>query len=180
MNLSELELAATHRHDVRPALCGDSFAVRYSFPRTAATAGASSRLTRVALALVVLVGPVALGGGCNSGAGNNPGSASGNPAGSVIDHTDPSLGSLHFVVDANQGGRAGHPRVIGLSWGRLANVYDSTGTLQQQDMVIGRDIPSVDPVNLEFTVNPVTWIRAASCSWVEDPNEVAPVASVSA
>jgi hypothetical protein len=118
----------------------------------------------VPVAPVVPVLPVLIGGAlclglaasCNSGSAAGGGSTSGNQEGALVDHNDPSLGSLHFVVDHNSGGSASHPRLMNLYWGRLANVYDATGTLQQKEMVIGRDIPQVDPLNFEFAVNPVT------------------------
>ena len=114
---------------------------------------------RLRLAARLTLGAMGLGlvfAGCNSSSSDEPGSTSGNLPGAVVDHTDPSLGSLHFTVDRNSGGAASHPRVLDISWGRLANIYDSTGTLQQKDMVVGRDIPEVDVANFEFEVNPVT------------------------
>ena len=92
--------------------------------------------------------------GCGGGGASHPGS--GNAVGSTVDHPDTSLGSLHFVVDASDGGFSTSPRVKGVKWGRLANIYDSTGTLQQKDMVIGEDIPNADPANFQLDINPVT------------------------
>ncbi|MFN0008560.1 MAG: Ig-like domain-containing protein [Planctomycetota bacterium] len=142
MNLRDSEPAELRRFDIRSDFrAGDSAAL--------------GELTLPRFVLASLLVLVALPG-CNSGANPETGSSSGNPVGSLLDHTDPDLGSLRFVVDRNSGGAAGHPRVIGISWGRLANIYDSTGTRQQVDMVIGRDIPQVDPANFEFEVNAVT------------------------
>ncbi len=96
--------------------------------------------------------------GCNPGAGGQTGggSGSGNTVGDIVDQPDPGIGSLHFVVDQNGGGNSNGPRMLSLSWGRLANIYDSTGTLQQRDMVIGRDIPSVDLATFSLQINAVT------------------------
>jgi hypothetical protein len=114
----------------------------------------------VAPALIVTVGAMALTvvAGCiqsSSGQTGN-GGGSGAPAGSVVDQPDPSIGSLHFVVDTNNGGSSNHPHMLSLKWGRLANIYDSTGTLQQKDMVIGPDIPAVDTATFSLVINPVT------------------------
>jgi hypothetical protein len=96
--------------------------------------------------------------GCMQGGGTPTGSggSSGNEPGSVVDQPDPTIGSLHFVVDANQGGTSEHPHLLSLKWGRLADIFDSTGTLQQKDMLVGPDIPGVDPATFSLTINPVT------------------------
>lgn len=102
---------------------------------------------------------MALVAGCDSGPGPDEGGGgggSGNAPGSVVDHPDPDIGSLHFVVDQNSGGRASSPHLVSLKWGRLANVYDVTGTLQQRDMVVGPDIPAIDTATFDLEVNPVT------------------------
>jgi len=142
MNLSDSESAELRRFDIRSALGGRDSAARGLIP-----------VPRLALGSLLVLGALS---GCDNGPNPDGGSSSGNTVGVVLDHDDPSLGSLHFVVDGNSGGSASHPRVIGLSWGRLANIYDSTGTRQHVDMVIGRDIPQVDPTNFEFEVNAVT------------------------
>jgi hypothetical protein len=135
MNPSDFELADPCRFDLRP--------VRMAL----------GPVLTLGLTLGLVLGALA---GCNSGASEEGGSTSGNTEGSIIDHTDPDFGSLHFVVDHNNGGSGSHPRILDFGWGRLANVYDSTGTLQQVDMVVGRDIPQVDPANFGFEVNAVT------------------------
>ena len=99
--------------------------------------------------------------GCNNGAGpgnGGGGSGSGNTVGSVVDQPDPGIGSQHFVVDANAGGFSSHPRLLSVKWGRLASIYDSSGSPipQQRDFVVGSDIPAVDPGMFSLTVNPVT------------------------
>lgn len=143
MNPSDSNIADLHRSDIRSVL-GDN---------TPASPGLVRYIrARLALGSFLVLGALAA---CNSGASDTGGSTSGNPDGSVVDHTDPDYGSLHFVVDQNSGGSGSHPRVLSLAWGRLAN-YDSTGTLQQVDMVVGRDIPQVDPSNFGFEVNAVT------------------------
>lgn len=172
MNPSDFELADLHRFDIRSVL-GESDSASHGQIRPArwdrgarvgscsGSSPGSRRFTpaRLALASVLVLGALA---GCNAGATDIGGSTSGNPEGAVIDHTDPDFGSLHFVVDHNGGGSASHPRVIGLAWGRLANIYDSTGTRQQVDMVIGRDIPQIDPANFGFEVNAVTGENAVT------------------
>jgi hypothetical protein len=77
-------------------------------------------------------------GGCMKG---NPSPVtSGMAEDTIVNQPDPSIGSLTFVVDANHGGQATAVRVRALLWGRLVNVRDSTGALQNTGMVIGEEI----------------------------------------
>ena len=128
--------------------------------RSSNLAGHRPRALPVVPALITTAGCLSLAvvSGCMQGGGAGTGSSggSGNQAGSVVDQPDPSIGSLHFVVDANQGGTSDHPHLLSLKWGRLADIFDSTGTLQQKEMLVGPDIPAVDPATFSLTINPVT------------------------
>jgi hypothetical protein len=114
-----------------------------------------SGLVRIPIALVsapvVLLGLLA--GGC--GGGNPAFQNTGANEGSIVNHPDPSIGSNTFVVDANSGGQAGGLGIRQVLWGRLVNVRDSLGALQNTDMVVGDDIRS-DNLDFALTVNPIT------------------------
>jgi hypothetical protein len=101
----------------------------------------------------VLLGFVA--GGCGGSGGQTGGSSSGSPAGTILDQPDPSIGSNTFVVDANEAGQAGSLRIQQFFWGRLVNVRDVSGALQNTDMLVGEDIRS-DNIDFELDVNPIT------------------------
>jgi len=107
---------------------------------------------------VFAAAPVALlglcAGGCGSG-GSQVTLTSGASPGSIVDQPDPLIGSNTFVVDANSHGQAGALLIQQLSWGRLVNVRDKQGVLQNTDMVVGDEIRS-DGVDFELTVNPFT------------------------
>ena len=147
-------------------IAADNLAMRSAAPRFARSAdvvrSAQARARRVrtsavagaAIAVTGLLGVAGCSGGDNAADGG--GGGSGNPAGSLVDHPFPCIGSRQFIVDPNSGGSATSPRVVGLSWGRLANIYDSTGTLQARDMPIGQDIPDADPNLFSLEVNPIT------------------------
>jgi hypothetical protein len=155
--------------DLDPSTCRRSHSRRaISFGGRKADSLPLHGLPALSIALSIALSSIGLAvSGCNSGAGaNTGGQGSGNAPGSIVDQPDPTIGSLHFVVDQNSGGHATHPRLLSLKWGRLANVYDSTGTLQQRDMVVGPDIPSADPVNLTLTINPVTDETAVQIGFV--------------
>ncbi|MBK7643520.1 MAG: hypothetical protein IPJ19_10825 [Planctomycetes bacterium] len=92
-------------------------------------------------------------GGC--GSGNPAPVTSGFSTGSIVDQPDPSIGSRTFVVDANSGGQAGSVKLKQLLWGRLVNVRDSLGELQNTDMVVGEDIRT-DGIDFVLDVNPIT------------------------
>jgi len=93
-------------------------------------------------------------GGCG-GSGQPVALTSGATPGSILEHPDPLIGSRAFVVDANSGGQAGALVIQQLFWGRLVNVRDEDGKLQNTDMVVGDDIRS-DGIDFELTVNPFT------------------------
>lgn len=82
--------------------------------------------------------------------------------GAVVDHPNPGVGSLRFVVDANKGGNATLMLINSVRWGRLVNVFDSDAVMQHSDFVIGEDIdttPSTPEYPLgEFRLetNPIT------------------------
>ena len=101
--------------------------------------------------------------GCNGSGGQSIGQSggSGQPPGTLVDKPhDPTLPpeaeSKHFVVDQSQAGHGGSLHVLSLRWGRLVQVVDDTGTLQQAEMVVGPDIPAVDPSTFSMDTNPVT------------------------
>ena len=87
----------------------------------------------------------ACGGG--SSAGTTPpgqiGAASTNPDGTV------------WFTDENAGGNATGIFIEEVYWGRLVDIYDSTGSLIHRDFVAGEDIQT-DGVNYQVDVNPVT------------------------
>jgi len=111
--------------------------------------------TRSTVALVgapaVLLGLLA--GGCGGGSPTPVGS--GASAGSIVNQPDPSIGSNTFVVDPNHGGQGGALQITRVMWGRLVNIRDTTGALQNTDMVVGDDIRS-DNIDYELDVNPIT------------------------
>lgn len=76
-------------------------------------------------------------------------------SGAVVEHPDPSLGSHLVRVEPNFGGEAANLRITGVSWGRLAQVRDQLGTLQQSEFVIGEDIHS-DFTDFQLDTNPIT------------------------
>ncbi len=92
-----------------------------------------------------------------------PGCGSGHPApvtsgalpGTVLQQPDPSIGSKTFVVDANSGGQASGMKIKNVYWGRLATVRDSTGVVQNENMVIGADVRT-DNIDYLLDVNAVT------------------------
>jgi hypothetical protein len=101
--------------------------------------------------------------GCNGSSGVSAGQSGGSnqAPGTLVDKPhDPTLPaeaeSLHFVVERSQHGQAGSLHVTSMRWGRLVQVVDDTGTLQQDEMVVGPDIPAVDPNSLSMDTNPVT------------------------
>ncbi len=101
--------------------------------------------------------------GCNGSGGQSIGQSggSGQPPGTLVDKPhDPTLPpeaeSKHFVVERSQNGQGGSLHVVSLRWGRLVQIVDDTGALQQADMVVGPDIPAVDPNAFTMDTNPVT------------------------
>ena len=115
------------------------------------------RSVRPLLPIGAAWGPLALLGLLAAGCGGSktPAQNSGAAAGSILNQPDPSIGSNTFVVDANQGGQAGSLRISQVFWGRLVNVRDSLGALQNTDMLVGDDIRS-DNVDYELDVNAIT------------------------
>lgn len=82
------------------------------------------------------------------------GSSAGEP-GELVPHPAGSgMRSLNFIVDENKRGTASEMKIVGILWGRLVDVYDSSGALQQQDLVIGEDIRTNQFYQL--STNPVT------------------------
>jgi hypothetical protein len=115
--------------------------------------GAPVRLSNALVAVpVALAGLFA--GGCGGGGGHLP-VGSGAEPGTILDHPDPSIGSNTFVVEANSGGGAGSLKILQVFWGRLVNVRDLQGSLQNTDMLVGEDIRS-DNLDYELVVNPIT------------------------
>ena len=100
----------------------------------------------------LLLGFVA--GSCGGGGTPAP-AVSGAQPGSIVAQPDTSIGSSTFVVDSSSGGQAGALRIVQVAWGRLVNVRDKQGRLENTDMVVGDDIRS-DGVDYELSVNPIT------------------------
>ena len=89
-----------------------------------------------------LLGGTLLATGLFSGCGGSPaifGTQSG-AEGDIVNHPDTGLGSNTFVVEGNHGGLASEVEIQNIYWGRLVDVADSTGAIQNRDMVIGEDI----------------------------------------
>ena len=103
--------------------------------------------TVLAGALLALV-PACSGGGSNTFVPVGT-------AGAVVAHPEPQLGSHLVRVEPNFGGEGTNLKITGVSWGRLAQVRDQLGTLQQTDFVIGEDIHS-DFTDFQLDTNPIT------------------------
>ena len=67
---------------------------------------------------------------------------------------NPATG-LAYVPEAHRGGQASNLRLIGVSWGRLVDVREASGTLLHRDFVIGPDIVS-DAVDFALERNAFT------------------------
>jgi hypothetical protein len=106
--------------------------------------------------LLAPAGAVALGlvaGGCMQG---NPSPiTSGAESGTILDQPDPSIGSKTFVVDDNHGGQSSSIKIKNLYWGRLVNIRDSSGALQNTGMLVGEDIRT-DNIDFELEINAIT------------------------
>ncbi|PIV81253.1 hypothetical protein COW53_05355, partial [bacterium CG17_big_fil_post_rev_8_21_14_2_50_64_8] len=74
-------------------------------------------------------------------------------AGTVGDNPD----GTHFIVEANESGKASKMTVLQISFGRLIDeVYDASGTnLVHRDLVIGQEVES-DGVDFLLETNPVS------------------------
>ncbi len=112
-----------------------------------------SRLAQFTIASAPALFIGLLGAGCSSG--HPTPVTSGAQAGTILAHPDTSIGSNTFVVDPNGGGQLDGLQITQLAWGRLANVRDLHGDLQNTDMVIGEDIRS-DGIDFDLIVNPIT------------------------
>lgn len=100
-----------------------------------------SRFAALALASLALVPFLVAGCGGRGGSSSSDGATSGGAPGTLVDHPDPDLyGSRTLVVDPNQGGTAGSMLITRIAWGRLVDVRDVNGVLQNVDYVIGEDI----------------------------------------
>jgi hypothetical protein len=98
---------------------------------------------------------LALGlGACGTGKATPIGSSAGEPGENVARSPGSGMRSQTFFVEANRRGQASEMMITGVLWGRLVDVYDSTGSLQQVDYLVGEDIRT----SAEYTVstNPVT------------------------
>jgi len=115
--------------------------------------GSRARFRGVLAAVPVLL--LGLCTGACGGSGSEVTLTSGATPGSIVNHPDHLIGSNTFVVDANSGGKAGSLIIQQLTWGRLVNVRDKQGVLQNTDMVVGDEIRS-DAVDFELSVNPFT------------------------
>ena len=96
-----------------------------SFSRARAFARAA------AFGVLTLV-PFALSGCGDNGTGaSSGGGSSGATVGTIVEHPDPgAVGSLTFTVDANNGGSNASMRIVRIAWGRLVDIRDETGKLQ--------------------------------------------------
>ena len=123
---------------------------------TASNHSSRSRFPVAPALVAALLAPLAALGvaGCGGGSVNNN-QGSGSAPGSLLAHNDPGLGSEVLIVDANQGGDAQNLKIVGVFWGRLVTVRDSSGTPQQKEMVVGEDIQS-DNIDYLLTSNAVT------------------------
>lgn len=136
-------------------------------PRTARMRGFFRRPSPLLIACLACTLLIACQGG------SKPRSGSGNPVGASLNHPDPSLGSLRFVVDANSGGDSTNLRALNLSWGRLADVRDQLGILQQTDMVIGDDITN-DGVDFLLSTNAITLRATVTIRHPYSPSTTSP------
>jgi hypothetical protein len=92
------------------------------------------------------------------GSGTPPLVLSGGSVGDVIDQPpDPTIQSKHFIVDPSSGGHGGDVKVTNMYWGRLVDVLDGNGVLQQKEFVVGEDIQS-DNSDYVLSTNVVTSI----------------------
>ncbi|MBK7644037.1 MAG: hypothetical protein IPJ19_13465 [Planctomycetes bacterium] len=106
---------------------------------------------RIASSSAIVLGFLA--GGCMKG---TPAPiTSGAAVGTVLDQPDPGIGSKTFVVDANHGGQANSVRLVASMWGRLVNVRDSSGEVQNTGVVIGEDIRT-DNIDFVLDQNGIT------------------------
>ena len=93
-------------------------------------------------------------------------SQSANPVGALIDHPDfdplhPERGSRRLVVEENSGGQASQLKVINAFWGRLVQVRDQLGVLQQSNMVVGEDIVT-DGIDFRVETNAITLVTTVT------------------
>lgn len=89
-----------------------------------------------------LLGGTLLATGLFSGCGGSPAlsGTSAGPEGTLVAHSDPAIGSRSFVVDVNHSGLASQVMIKDIRLGRLVDVADSSGTIQNRDMVIEEGI----------------------------------------
>ena len=80
---------------------------------------------------------------------------SGATPGSLVTQPDPSIGSRSFIVDENHGGQGNTLRVRAMYWGRLVNVRDSSGELQNTGMVVGEEVRT-DNIDYVLDTNAIT------------------------
>ncbi len=103
-------------------------------------------LTGLALALAL--------GGCGTGKTTPIGSSAGEPGENVEHPAGSGMRSQTFFVEENRRGQASEMKIVGVLWGRLVDIYDESGSLQQFDMVVGEDIRT--SANYTVSTNPVT------------------------
>lgn len=133
-------------------------------PTNSDSASPSSSIPRHPI-LLCLSCATLLTGGLLGGCGGSPasfGSESDEP-GQLVTHLDPGIGSKTFVVEGNHGGRASEVTIQNIYWGRLVNIFDSTGEVQNTDVVIAENIldgqlvwTSAGSVPIALGRNPVT------------------------
>lgn len=112
----------------------------------------TARVTQPVLACVAVAGML-LAGGCHKGSVG--GSSSNLTQGSLalLPNQAPG-GSLSFMVAPNNGGNATSLRILGIRWGKLADIRDQTGVLRNKDFVIDENVATGNDYLVEN--NPVT------------------------
>lgn len=128
-----------------------------TFARFTLLPAAASRSSRAGAVVAALTVSLSIGlSGC--GQGTPPLVLSGASVGDLVDQPPSStVQSKHFVVDPSAGGLGGTLNIERMFWGRLVDVTDADGVLQQKDYVVGEVIQS-DSHDFKVTTNPVTSI----------------------
>ncbi|MBL8857921.1 MAG: hypothetical protein JNL28_05405 [Planctomycetes bacterium] len=120
--------------------------------RRSAQRPSAAQRARPAWVVATLLG-AALFGGCHKGSVG--GSASNLPQGSVaVTPNQAPGGNLAFIVTPNDGGRKTNLRLLGIRWGRLADIRDITGVLRHEDFVVDENVQSGNEYVVE--INPVS------------------------
>jgi len=111
--------------------------------RTLTTANTRGRALRArsSRAALPLLGGLVLATGFLGGCGSSsPATLQAQNQGLVLEQPDIGLGSEVFIGQAHRGGDASNLELIGVFWGRLANIADETGDIRLSDFVISPSI----------------------------------------